>query len=84
MTSISINDLAPAARRALALRAVMNGRRLQDEALAILDETLNPQGRLQIGSAMSALSEESGLTNADVDVLEAARGANPTPPMWFG
>lgn len=84
MTSISINDLAPAARRALALRAVMNGRRLQDEALAILDETLNPQGRLQIGSAMSALSEESGLTNADVDALEAARGANPTPPMWFG
>ncbi len=84
MTTITIDELAPEARRALALRALTNGRPPRDEALAILNEVLNPQGRLQIGSVLSALSEESGLTNADVDALEAARGANPTPPMWFG
>lgn len=84
MTAITINDLPPAARRALALRAVTNGRRPQDEALAILDEVLNPAGRLQLGSALSGLSKESGLSNADVDALEAARAADPTPPMWFG
>lgn len=79
-----INNLSPEARRALALRALSSGRKPADEARALLEELLCPKGHLCIGSAMSELSKASGLSNADVDALEAARLADPTPPMWFG
>ncbi|AUX69593.1 hypothetical protein CHX26_08885 [Porphyrobacter sp. HT-58-2] len=84
MNSITISQLSPAARRALAHRALSNGRKPNEEACAILEEILCPPGRLLVGSALSELSRQSGLSNADVDALEAARLADPAPPVWFG
>lgn len=84
MASISIRDLSPPAIRALQIRALENNRSLDREARAVLEELLCPQGRLHVGTALSGLSKESGLSNQDVEALEAVRSANPPPPMWFG
>ena len=84
MNSIMISKLSPAAHQALASRALSNGRKPSEEARAILEEMLCPSGHLLLGSALSELSRQSGLSNADVDALEAARLADPAPPVWFG
>ena len=84
MTAFMVTALSQGAQRALTLRAHANGRTPDQEARAILEELLVPSGRLQLGTALAELSKASGLTNADVDALEAARAADPTPPVWFG
>lgn len=81
---VIIRDLSASAVRALQIRALENSRSPDREACAILEELLCPQGRLHVGTALSGLSKESGLTNRDVEALEAAREANQQPHMWFG
>ena len=39
--------------------------------------------RLRLGSTLSALSREAGLTNADFEALEQARDKTPATPMSF-
>lgn len=84
MASITIGDLSPDALRALRTRAVENNRSPEREALTLLEEFLCPDGRLHVGSTLAVLSKASGLSNEDVEALEAVRNSNPSPPMWFG
>ncbi len=49
----------------------------------ILDAAVRPANRIRIGSALSALSRDAGLTNADFESLEQARDRTPTKPMSF-
>lgn len=84
MTRITIESLSPATCRALAQRAYDNGRSPAEEICAILEDVLCPRGRLRLGSVISDLSRASGLSNADVEVLEHVRAANPSPSTWFG
>lgn len=84
MSDITIRDLSPAARHALALRSMRNNRKPEDEVRAILEEVLCSARSLHLGSVLSGLSRASGLTNADVEALAQARKADPGLPMWFG
>lgn len=84
MGSLTIRTLSDAALRALQARAFENRTTPQAEARLLLEAALCPGGRLCIGSALSSLSRSSGLSNEDVEALEAVRGANPAPPTWFG
>lgn len=49
----------------------------------ILEAAVRPASRVRIGSALSALSREAGLTNADFEVLEQVRDRKPAEPMSF-
>ena len=42
-----------------------------------------PEGRPRLGSALAEMSRRTGLTNADVEALEAARDARPADPLRF-
>ncbi len=84
VTAITIKGLSPGALEALKHRAIDNARSPENEARALLEQLLNPGGRLQIGTALSSLSRQAGLRNEDVAMLDEARTANPAPPMWFG
>jgi antitoxin FitA len=84
MKKLEINRLSTKAFNALLLRAQENERSPQAEAAAILEQILAPEGRLQMGTALSDMSRKSGLTNHDVDALEGLRAVDSSLPTLFG
>lgn len=83
MSAVTIRNLSEETHRALKLRAAHNGRSTEAEIRNILDAAVRPPERLRIGSALSALSREAGLTNADVEALESSRDQTPAEPLSF-
>ena len=83
MSAVTIRNLSEETHRALKLRAAQNGRSTEAEIRDILEAAVRPAERLRIGSALSALSREAGLTNADFDALEQPRDRTPAKPMSF-
>jgi plasmid stability protein len=83
MSAVTIRNLSEETHRALKLRAAHNGRSTEAEIRDILEAAVRPAERLRIGSALTALSREAGLTNADVEALENSRDRTPAEPMTF-
>lgn len=83
MPAVTIRNLSEEAHRALKVRAAHHGRSTEAEIRDILEATVRPADRLRIGSALSALSRDAGLTNADVETLERGRDRTPATPMSF-
>lgn len=81
MPAVTIRNLSDKAHRALKIRAAHHGRSAEAEMRAILEAAVRPAQRLRIGSALSALSREAGLTNADFEALGQARDRAPATPM---
>ena len=83
MAAVTIRNLSEEAHRALKVRAAQHNRSTEAEMRAILENIVRPEGRLQLGTALSAMSLRIGLTNADLEALEPAREARPAEPMRF-
>lgn len=83
MPAVTIRNLSAEAHRALKVRAAHHGRSTEAEMRDILEAAVRPASRVRIGSALSALSREAGLTNADFEVLEQVRDRKPAEPMSF-
>lgn len=83
MPAVTIRNLSDEAHRALKVRAARHGRSTEAEMRDILEAAVRPAKRLRIGSALSALSREAGLTNADFEELELTRDRMPAAPMSF-
>lgn len=83
MPAVTIRNLSEETHRALKVRAAQHGRSAEAEMRAILEAAARPAERLRLGSALSALSREVGLTNADFEALEQARDKTPATPMSF-
>lgn len=53
----------------------------------ILDAAVRPEDRLRLGTALSAISKEHDITNADVEALEQSlehvRDSRPVEPYRF-
>ncbi|MBX3139260.1 MAG: antitoxin [Trueperaceae bacterium] len=84
MPAVTIRNLSEEAHRALKVRAAQHGRSAEAEMRAILEAAVRPADRLRIGSAVSALSREAGLTNADFEALERGRDRTPAVPLRLG
>jgi plasmid stability protein len=83
MAAVTIRNLSEETHRAIKLRAAQHNRSAEAEMRAILESAVRPDGRLRLGSAISEISRQVGLTNADVDALENARDARPAEPIDF-
>lgn len=83
MPAVTIRNLSDEAHRALKVRAAHHGRSAEAEMRDILETAVRPAQRLRLGSTLSALSREAGLTNADFEALEQARDRTPAKPMSF-
>lgn len=84
MPAVTIRNLSDETHRALKARAALHNRSTEAEIRAILEAAARPEARQKIGTALSALSRDLGLTNADVEALEDARDTGPAEPMRFG
>lgn len=83
MAAVTIRNLSEETRRALKVRAAQHNRSTEAEMRAILEAAVRPEGRLRLGTALSEMSRKIGLTNADVEAIEHARGTRPANPMRF-
>ncbi|SCK58842.1 Plasmid stability protein [Variovorax sp. HW608] len=83
MPAVTIRNLSEEAHRALKVRAAHHGRSTEAEMRDILETAVRPASRLRLGSALSALSRDAGLTNADFEALEQSRDRTPATPMSF-
>ncbi|MCZ8276996.1 MAG: FitA-like ribbon-helix-helix domain-containing protein [bacterium] len=87
MAAVTIRNLSEEAHRALKLRAAQHNRSTEAEMRAILEAAVRPEGRLLLGTALSAASREMGLSNADIEALEQSldqvRDRRPAEPMGF-
>ena len=87
MAAVTIRNLSDEAHRALKLRAAQHNRSTEAEMRAILEAAVRPEGRLLLGTALSAASRDLGLTNADIEALEQSldqvRDRRPAEPIIF-
>jgi plasmid stability protein len=87
MAAVTIRNLSEETHRALKIRAAKHNRSTEAEMRAILEAAVRPEGRLRLGTALSATSREMGLTNADIEALEQTieqvRDRRPAEPMTF-
>lgn len=83
MPAVTIRNLSEEAHRALKTRAAHHGRSTEAEMRDILEAAVRPARRLRIGSALSALSRDAGLTNADFEALDEHRDRTPASPVRF-
>ncbi|MDG5487773.1 hypothetical protein NYR55_03925 [Sphingomonas sp. BGYR3] len=83
MPAVTIRNLSEETHRALKVRAAHHGRSAEAEMRDILEAAVRPANRIRIGSALSALSRDAGLTNADFEALEQTRDQTPAKPMGF-
>ena len=63
------------------MRAAEHGRSTEAEIREILAEAVLPEQRIRLGTALAALGRELELSDADVDLIEAARERTPAEPM---
>lgn len=84
MAAVTIRSLSEEVHRALKLRAAQHGRSTEAEIRAILEAAVRDEGRVRLGTALSERSRALGLSNEDVEALEAGRGGGPAEPMRVG
>src|SRR4051794_21168680 len=83
MPAVTIRNLSEEAHRALKVRAAHHRRSTEAEMRVFREAAVPPAGRLRLGSAMSALSRDAGLTNADFEAVEQDHDRTPAAPMNF-
>ncbi|MCX7324886.1 MAG: plasmid stabilization protein [Hyphomicrobiales bacterium] len=83
MAAVTIRRLSEEAHRALKVCAAQHNSNAEAEMRAILEAALRPEGRGRLGTALSQMSQQIGLTNADVEALEHVSDASPAEPMRF-
>lgn len=83
MPAVTIRNLPEEVHRALKARAADHGRSTEAEIRDILEASVLPSKRVRLGSVLSALGQNAGLTNADFDALGQDRDKAPAEPPSF-
>ena len=80
MAILTVRNLSDEVHRALRVRAALRGRSTEAEVRAILEETVLPQGRVALGSLLTAVGRRAGLTDDELAGF-AQRDAVPARPI---
>ncbi len=78
MAVVTVRSLSDETHRALKLRAAQHGRSTEAEIRHILDQTVRPQQRVKIGSALAEFGRKSGGVQ-----LNIKRDASSIKPALF-
>ena len=69
MAILTVRDVPDEVHRALRVRAALRGRSTEAEVRAILEETVLPEGRVGLGSLLTAIGRRARLTDGDSAVF---------------
>ena len=80
MTTLTVRNLPDEVHRALRVRAALNGRSIEAEVRAILEEATLPEGRVSLGSVLATIGQRARLTDEEfANFLQ--RDATPSRPI---
>ena len=80
MAILTVRNVPDEVHRALRVRAALRGRSTEAEVRAILEETVLPEGRVGLGSLLTAVGRRTGLTEEEFAGF-AQRDATPGRPV---
>ena len=80
MAVLTVRNVPDEVHRALRVRAALRGRSTEAEVRAILEETVLPEGRVGLGSLLTAVGRRAGLTDEESAGF-AHRDATPGRPV---
>ncbi|MBE7186487.1 MAG: Arc family DNA-binding protein [Methylobacterium mesophilicum] len=84
MPSITIRNVPSEVHRALRVRAAQHGRSAEAEIRAILEQAAKPEGRLKLGSLLTAVAKEAGgLSEAEAAQFDELRDKTQAEPIRF-
>jgi antitoxin FitA len=81
MASITIRNIPDEVHRAIRIRAATHARSTEAEIRSILEQAARPEGRIKLGSMLTAIAREAGgLTEAETQHFNGLRQKTPVEP----
>lgn len=83
MPSVTIRNVPEAVHRALRVRAAQHGRSAEAEIREILENAVQPEGRVKLGSLLASIGRKINLSNDEFSIFEQSRDKSPAKPVDF-
>jgi len=83
MPSITVRNVPDEVHRALRVRAAKHGRSAEAEIREILENAVQPEGRVKLGSLLARIGRKINLTDSEFSIFEQSRDKTPAKPLDF-
>lgn len=83
LASLKIHNIPDDVYRALCMRTARNGNSTEAEERAILKQTVKPEGRVKLGSALAETGREVKLADEEIALVEQVRDKSPARHASF-
>ncbi len=81
MPTIFVRNLPEEVHRALRVRAAQHGRSTEAEVRAILEDAVNPEGRIALGSLLASIARDGGIDDDALPLFQ--RDSEPAKLVKF-
>jgi plasmid stability protein len=83
MPSITVRNVPDEVHRALRVRAAQHGRSAEAEIREILENAVQPEGRVKLGSLLARIGSKINLTDEEFSIFDQNRDKTPAKPLDF-
>lgn len=83
MPSVTVRNVPDEIHRALKVRAAQHGRSAEAEIREILENAVQPEGRVKLGSLLASIGRKINLSDNEFSIFEQSRDKTPAKPMDF-
>ena len=83
MPSVTIRNVPDEVHRALRVRAAQHGRSAEAEIREILENAVQPEGRIKLGSLLASIGRKINLSDDEFSIFEQSLDKSPAKPVDF-
>jgi antitoxin FitA len=83
MPSVTVRNVPDEVHRALRVRAAQHGRSAEAEIREILENAVQPEGRVKLGSLLASIGRKINLSDDEFSIYEQSRDKSPAKPVDF-
>lgn len=83
MPSVTVRNVPDEVHRALRVRAAQHGRSAEAEIREILENAVQPEGRVKLGSLLANIGRRINLSDNEFSIFEQSRDKSPAKPVDF-
>ncbi|MBV5318435.1 MAG: Arc family DNA-binding protein [Desulfobulbaceae bacterium] len=83
MPSVTVRNVPDEIHRALRVRAAQHGRSAEAEIREILENAVQPEGRVKLGSLLASIGRKINLSDDEFSIYEQSRDKSPAKPVDF-
>jgi plasmid stability protein len=83
MPSVTVRNVPEEVHRTLWVRAARHGRSAEAEIREILENAVQPEGRVKLGSLLAGIGRKNNLSDDEFSVFEQSRDISPAKQVGF-